>query len=62
MFKFLLEKKLCPGFCEDSVNYHKKPGVNKARPVDPNWPNKQGAQYHVQSCSVWIGGSWKGTN
>jgi len=32
----------CPGFSQDRVNFHQKPGGDTARLADPNWPNKTG--------------------
>jgi len=53
----------CPGFGWDRVNFHKKPGRNTAGLADPDWPNKQGIQYHVTSCSVGSGGAgWEEVN
>jgi len=42
----------CPGFSQDRVSFHKKPGGDTARMADPNWPNKRGIGHHELSCSV----------
>jgi len=48
-----------PGFGQDRVNSHQKPGADTARPSDPNRSNKWDIPYHVLSCSVPGGGaSW----
>jgi len=32
----------CPGFGQDRVNFHQKPGGDTAGQADPNWPNWTG--------------------
>jgi len=52
--------KYCPGFSEDSVNFHKKPGGDTTGPADPNWLNKTG---YLIPCAGMFGserGSWPG--
>ena len=44
--------RLCPGFHQDRVNFHQKPGGDIAGPADPNWPNRTG--YSIP-CAVMLG-------
>jgi len=49
-----------PGFGQDRVNFHQKPGGNTVRQTDPNWPNKAG---YLTPCALMLGseqGSWLG--
>jgi len=43
---------LCPGFSQDRVNFHQKPGADTARQADPNWPKNPG--YSVP-CAIMLG-------
>jgi len=47
--KFVLP---CPGFGQDRVNFHCKPGRDIARQADPTWPNRAG--YSIP-CAVMLG-------
>jgi len=48
-------KNKCPGFSQDGVNFHKKPGGDTAR--RPSILAKWVMQYHVMSCSLPSGGA-----
>jgi len=50
----------CPGFGQDRVNFHQKPGGDTAGRADPNWPNKWGIRYHVPSRWGLSGGAGRG--
>jgi len=45
----------CPGFGQNRVNFHQKPGRDTARLADPNWPNKTG--YSIP-CAVMLSSEW----
>jgi len=44
--------RLCPGFDQDRVNFHRNPGRSTARKADPTWPNRAG--YSIP-CAVMLG-------
>jgi len=56
----ILSQSQCPGFGQDRVSFHQKPGGDTAWPADPNCPNKQGIGHHVPSCWVPSGGAGQG--
>ena len=47
----------CPGFGQDRVNFHQKPGGDTTRRADPTWPNRTG--YSILS-AVMLGSGWGG--
>jgi len=51
----IILQKNCPGFGQDGVNFHQKPGGDTARQADPNYSNKTG--YSIP-CAVMLGSRW----
>jgi len=52
----------CPGFSQDKVNFHWKPGRGTARRDDPTWQNRTG--YSIP-CAIMLSssvGEWGGGN
>ena len=52
--------EVCPGFDQDRVNFHQKPGGDTARRADPAWPKRTGCSI---PCAAMLGsglGSWPG--
>jgi len=46
---------VCLGFAQDRVNFHQKPGGDKAWWLTQTGQTKQGIGYHVPSCWVPVG-------
>jgi len=58
----VLQKRQCPGFGQDRVNFHRYPGrgggCGCGGLLTPPGQTEQGIPYHVLSCWVPVGGSW----
>jgi len=44
--------EVCPGFDQDRVNFHQKPGGDTARRADPAWPKRTGCSI---PCAAMLG-------
>jgi len=59
-FIYINKKKnlqsICPGFGQDRVNFHQKPGGDTASRADPNWSNRTG---YSKPCAVMLGSRGK---
>jgi len=47
--------EVCPGFSQDRVNFHQKPGGDTAGWADPTWPNR--TEYSIP-CAVMLRSGW----
>ena len=46
---------MCPSFSQDRVNFHQKPGGDKAGRADRTWPNRAG--YSIL-CAAMLSSGW----
>jgi len=46
---------MCPGFGQDRVNFHQKPGGNTAGRADPTWTNRTGCSI---PCVAMLASGW----